>query len=111
MEIPAYAERIDGMIFTLTFSEQSEELRCQLCKVSKAFAEIASSTKLRQIFETILAVGNYLNGTTARGGAWGFTLTTLDKIYDLKSQDTKTTLLDYAVSLCDKSKPELLTVG
>jgi hypothetical protein len=38
--------------------------------------------------------GNYLNGGTARGGAYGFKLDTLGKLESVKGADNKTTLLD-----------------
>ena len=36
---------------------------------------------------------NYMNGLTAKGGAFGFPLTSLTKFYDMKSKDNKSTLL------------------
>ena len=40
-----------------------------------------------------LAMGNYLNGITTRGGAWGFKLESFEKFSDLKASDGKHTLL------------------
>ena len=46
----------------------------------------------------ILAVGNYLNGSTSRGQADGFNLETLRKISDTKATaSTKMTLFDFVV--------------
>lgn len=45
----------------------------------------------------MLAHGNYMNGVTAKGGAFGFQITSLSKFYDMKSKDNKTTLLQYIV--------------
>lgn len=41
-----------------------------------------------------LLAGNYLNGGTARGGAYGFKLDTLGKLESVKGSDNKTSLLD-----------------
>ena len=38
-----------------------------------------------------------MNGVTAKGGAFGFQITSLSKFYDMKSKDNKTTLLQYIV--------------
>jgi hypothetical protein len=38
-----------------------------------------------------------MNGVTAKGGAFGFQITSLSKFYDIKSKDNKTTLLQYIV--------------
>lgn len=45
----------------------------------------------------MLAVGNYLNGESARGGAFGFRLDSLIKICDIKMKDNKTSLMLYVV--------------
>ena len=45
----------------------------------------------------MLAHGNYMNGVTAKGGAFGFQLTSLSKFYDMKSKDGKYTLLNYII--------------
>ena len=36
-----------------------------------------------------LAIGNYLNGTGIKGGAWGFKLDTLERLEEVKSPDNK----------------------
>ena len=55
----------------------------------------------------MLAVGNYLNGTTARGGAYGFKLDFLEKIGDIKANiSTFGTLLNFVVRQCDTKVPE-----
>ena len=35
---------------------------------------------LKKILLNILAYGNYMNGTTKRGGCWGFELSSLVKV-------------------------------
>lgn len=49
------------------------------------------------MLEYVLAVGNYLNGESARGGAWGFKFDNLIKISELLMKDNKTTLMMYVV--------------
>ena len=72
--------------------------------------DLKTNSKLKSMLEVILAIGNYLNGTSARGGAYGFDVDTLQKLSDLRGQDGKSTLLDYIVAFCDKKKPELLNL-
>lgn len=45
----------------------------------------------------VLAVGNYLNGQSARGGAYGFKMDMLEKIAEVKSTDNKKNLLMYVI--------------
>jgi hypothetical protein len=52
---------------------------------------LISSQKLKDIFEISLAIGNYLNGTSARGGAYGFSLSNfklITKKFHLKNLTT-----------------------
>ena len=68
--------------------------------MAQCMTEVKECTSLHKFFEVLLALGNYLNGTTARGGAYGFNLGSLAKMAELKSVDQKTTLLEYAVGYC-----------
>ena len=52
-----------------------------------------------------LAVGNYMNGSTARGGAFGFKLDTLRKMAETKSADRSTTLLHFICRELEKTHP------
>jgi hypothetical protein len=38
-----------------------------------------------------------LNGTSARGGAWGFKLESFDKIFEYKTNDGKKNLFMYII--------------
>ena len=45
------------------------------------------------LIEIILALGNYLNGESVRGGAWGFRIEFLTKLTNTKSVDNSKTLM------------------
>lgn len=54
-----------------------------------------------------LAVGNYMNGTSARGGAYGFRLDVLSKLNDVKAGSRfKGTLLNFIAGQADAKVPE-----
>lgn len=42
--------------------------------------------------EIALALSNYLNGTTIKGGAWGFKIETIERFEEVKSADGKDNL-------------------
>ncbi len=73
-----------------------------------AVSEVEKSKKLKNILEIILAIGNYLNGSTPRGQAYGFKLEALKKLRDTKSADNQTTLLHYIVQLVEKQDEDAL---
>jgi len=55
----------------------------------------------------VLRFGNYLNGGTRNGGAYGFKLNTLNKLKSCKSVDNETTLLHYLANFLSKTHPEV----
>ncbi len=65
----------------------------------EASEEVQTSKKFKGVMEIVLALGNYINGGTYRGGAYGFKLDILTKLQDTKSSDNKTTLLHYLATL------------
>jgi hypothetical protein len=107
---PGHPVRIDALIFHHSYKEPTEDAVRKTKGYLKLMKDLRTNPKLKLMLEVILAVGNYLNGTSARGGAYGFDVDTLQKLSDLRAQDGKSTLLDYLVAFCDKKKPELLTI-
>ena len=61
-------------IFSVSFYCQAVSTVLETCN------EIINSKKFRTVMEYILAVGNYLNGGTSRGGAHGFKISSLTKV-------------------------------
>ena len=63
----------------------------------KGFDFIKNNKNFHKFLEIFLAHGNYMNGITTKGGAFGFQLTSLSKFYDMKSKYNKTTLFQYII--------------
>ena len=55
-----------------------------------------------------MAYGNYMNGVSAKGGAFGFQLTSLSKFYDMKSKDNKTTLFQHIINIIMEEDKKIL---
>ncbi len=51
-----------------------------------------------------MANGNYLNGTSARGGAYGFKIDVLEKLGDVKTTDGKKNFLIYLIEKLEAEK-------
>lgn len=81
------------------FIPQWQALHDEIDLVSTACEQVRKSTAFRAVLQKVLAVGNYLNGTSNRGGAYGFKLADLSKLVQVKSGDNKTTLLHYLAKL------------
>jgi hypothetical protein len=79
-------------------------------EVASSFArEVTSSTALPGVMRAILSVGNVMNAGTARGGARGFRLASLEQLSRTRSGNGKTTLLHYLAKLLEAKMPALLT--
>lgn len=75
--------------------------------VMEASREVARSRRLRKLLEIVLALGNYMN-KGARGNAWGFRLSSLNRLKDTKSSSARsTTLLHFIVDMADKKVKHL----
>lgn len=62
------------------------------------------SEKVLELIEVTLAIGNYLNGQTAKGGASGFKIDIVEKAADVKGNSMS--LLKYIVLQCKKRLEE-----
>jgi diaphanous 1 len=73
--------------------------------------KFTNDNRINDWLTIILAFGNYLNGQSMRGGAYGFKLDSLCKIVELKSNDNKITLLEFIIEwIYDNNDPSLLEV-
>ena len=106
-QVPRYTIRTKCMLVRSSFPERITELSLKIEDVAEAVKEIRSSKALRMVLEHALAIGNYLNGGTNKGAAWGFKLDSLNKLIGTKTADGKSTLLHYlARKLADKDAVE-----
>ncbi len=97
MSIPRLSQRIECMIYRRKLDLEIEEIRPELNIVRNASHELRASSRLKNVLQvralvyvlvrnidpsqTVLAVGNALNGSSFRGGARGFQLDALSKVH------------------------------
>ncbi len=89
--------RLKSMIFKHTYKSEIIDILRLIEKVLKAFEYVKKNEELHKWLEIILAYGNYLNGNSNRGGAWGFRLDALAKLNEVKASDGKKTLMMHIV--------------
>jgi hypothetical protein len=111
MTVPRYTVRLDCFLYKLKFREKVEGIQESIDIVWKGVHQMQASSKLLRIMEVCLAIGNYLNGNTPRGGLYGFKLDGLLKLATVKSIDNKSTLLNFLVNWCEHHDPELLSLA
>uniref|UniRef100_A0AAQ6ANY1 Dishevelled associated activator of morphogenesis 1b n=1 Tax=Amphiprion ocellaris TaxID=80972 RepID=A0AAQ6ANY1_AMPOC len=103
-----YQQRLQSLYFKKKFAERIAEIKPKVEALTKASKEILQSRNLRQLLEVVLAFGNYMN-KGQRGNAYGFKVSSLNKIGDTKSSiDKNITLLHYLITILEKKYPKVL---
>lgn len=100
--IAHYEQRLRSLVYKKKFVTWKSEVESRAKIVMEASREVARSRRLKKLLEIVLALGNYMN-KGARGNAYGFRLSSLNRLADTKSSSVRgTTLLHYIVDLTDK---------
>lgn len=90
-----------------TFNDEAVDVIRNMDTFAMIPVEVMNSEKLCRVLESILALGNFLNSGTGRGGAHGFKLEALAMLSTVK--DAKgNTLLDYLIYMLERDSPGLL---
>ncbi len=111
MSIPRYVQRLDCWVFKLSYASESRALNSTLDTINAACKQVESSDSLLKLMKIILAVGNFLNAGTPRGGAYGFKIDVLKKFSELKDITNKRHLMHYLTEFCQKYDPQLLSTS
>ncbi|KAM6915388.1 disheveled-associated activator of morphogenesis 1b isoform 1-T2 [Xenentodon cancila] len=103
-----YQQRLQSLYFKKKFAERIAEIKPKVEALTKASKEALHSKNLKQLLEVVLAFGNYMN-KGQRGNAYGFKVSSLNKIADTKSSiDKNITLLHYLITILEKKYPKVL---
>jgi len=111
MDIPNLQMRISSLIYKLSFSVSVAELKNK-CEAFSAAIDITRNDKrFFAILETVLALGNYMNGSTRRGGTYGFKLSSLKSLQEVKSvKNSSLTLLHYIVDNLQSNSKDIIDI-
>ncbi|KAM9840152.1 disheveled-associated activator of morphogenesis 1b isoform 2-T3 [Aulostomus maculatus] len=103
-----YQQRLQSLYFKKKFAERIAEIKPKVEALTRASKEVLHSRNLKQLLEVVLAFGNYMN-KGPRGNAYGFKVSSLNKIADTKSSiDKNITLLHYLITILEKKYPKVL---
>ncbi|OQR80657.1 formin-homology 2 domain-containing protein [Achlya hypogyna] len=106
-DVPRLAQRLEAMAIALSFAQHFSEIKGKLAVLEKARGCFKQPQALVQLLHIVLAVGNYMNGGTPRGGARGFKLEILPKLAQVKATSSATkTLLHVVVEVAVAKAPE-----
>ncbi|KAM9466004.1 disheveled-associated activator of morphogenesis 2 isoform 3-T5 [Clarias gariepinus] len=108
--IDHYQQRLQSLFFKKKFAERLAEIKPKVEAIVCASREVMRSKRLTQILEVVLAFGNFLN-KGQRGNAYGFKVSSLNKIVDTKSSiDRNITMLHYLIMIFEKHYSDTLNV-
>ncbi|KAM9466291.1 disheveled-associated activator of morphogenesis 1-A [Clarias gariepinus] len=106
--IDHYQQRLQSLYFKKKFAERLADIKPKIQALSQASTEVLGSQNLRQLLEVILALGNYMN-KGQRGNAYGFRVSSLNKIADTRSSiDKNITLLHYLIMILEQKYPKVV---
>ncbi|XP_006864659.1 PREDICTED: disheveled-associated activator of morphogenesis 1 isoform X1 [Chrysochloris asiatica] len=106
-----YQQRLQSLYFKKKFAERVAEVKPKVEAIRSGSEEVFSSSALKQLLEVVLAFGNYMN-KGQRGNAYGFKISSLNKIADTKSSiDKNITLLHYLITIVEKKYPKVLNLN
>jgi hypothetical protein len=111
LEIEGLESRLSMQRIMLSWFDQAELIDDQLRTIEQAASELRDPLSLHSfqvLLAIILALGNYLNGSTPRGQAHGYRLEILTKLKNMKqTTQAKRTLLHFLVEEISRKYPEL----
>uniref|UniRef100_A0A8D3AUZ2 Dishevelled associated activator of morphosis 2 n=1 Tax=Scophthalmus maximus TaxID=52904 RepID=A0A8D3AUZ2_SCOMX len=108
--IDHYQQRLQALFFKKKFAERLGETKPKVEAILNASREVVRSKRLTQILEVVLAFGNFMN-KGQRGNAYGFKVSSLNKIADTKSSiDRNITMLHYLIMIFEKNYPDTLHI-
>eukprot|EP00842_Homolaphlyctis_polyrhiza_P000076 jgi/Hompol1/1069/HPOL_001173-RA len=111
-KVPRLDQRLIALNYKLKFQDRMQENKPQIEAIMEASMQLKDNKKITKLLQVILAIGNYMNAdSSAKSGAYGFTLDSIIKLVDVKSADRKTSLLNYIVSTIDQKFPDLVDLG
>ncbi|KAI8336356.1 hypothetical protein BC941DRAFT_428994 [Chlamydoabsidia padenii] len=103
MAIPRLTERLDCMVFRSSFADKHQRLYQQMDSIRKASVSLHDAISFKELLQLILLLGNFLNGNTYRGGAFGVRIGSINKLVDTKGTSNSTNLLHFLTETVEKN--------
>uniref|UniRef100_A0A8C5FNZ2 Formin homology 2 domain containing 3a n=1 Tax=Gadus morhua TaxID=8049 RepID=A0A8C5FNZ2_GADMO len=100
--ISELSARLQLWAFKLDYEATEKEVAEPLQDLKEGMEQLEKNKTLRHILSTLLAIGNFLNGTNAKG----FELTYLEKVPEVKDTVHKQSLLHHVCSVVAENFPQ-----
>lgn len=106
-EVKLLSQHLDFLLLRATFENQMQEIESPINILISGFKSLKESACLKEALTLVLRLGNYINGGTTRGGAYGFKLEFLSKIDNVRTSKQGYTLANYLADKLDVAKLKL----
>lgn len=106
MTVPHLKEKVKGLLYMTKYPDTVELIRTGLSKIRNGSEAIMNAPKFAELLSIVLMFGNFLNATGIKGGAYGFRISSINKLVDTKAGDG-TTLLHFVERTVSQHFPEL----
>ncbi|KAL5511448.1 hypothetical protein ACEPAH_4664 [Sanghuangporus vaninii] len=106
IQIDRLGPRIEAMLYRITFDETRILFDQSASKLIEAGQGLLQASHFKELLSLILLIGNYMNGTGIKGGAFGFRVSSINKLVDTKSLNN-TTLLHFLEKTVSQHFPEM----
>nr|XP_021509834.1 inverted formin-2 isoform X3 [Meriones unguiculatus] len=111
LDIPCYQLRVECMMLCEGTAIVLDMVRPKAQLVLTACESLLTSQRLPVFCQLILKIGNFLNYGSHTGDADGFKISTLLKLTETKSQQSRVTLLHHVLEEVEKTHPDLLQLS
>ena len=88
-------QRLELWSFKMQFNESLTIEKEKIIALKKGALCIQKSSNFKAVLTIILAIGNYMNGGTKKGQAYGFKISSLTQLKRSRTVDNQQTLLEY----------------
>ena len=105
--VPCLRDHLSAWAFAGDFAEELDDVGRPLQDLEATLDAIRTSGAFKTVIGTVLAVGNYCNGGTARGRADGFEFGILEQLVNTKGADG-VTVLDFVADELRKADASLM---
>ncbi|KAH7045424.1 hypothetical protein BKA57DRAFT_79829 [Linnemannia elongata] len=110
LKVERYQQRLEGLKFKVTFQGLLEGVNEGISSIMEASKGLKNAKHFKELLNLILMLGNYMNGASHNGGAFGFKIASINKLVDTKASNAPNmTLLHFLTNITESTLPHVLS--
>jgi cytokinesis protein len=105
MTVPHLKDKVKGLLYMTKYREAVDIIKEGATRVREGSETLMQAPNFAKLLSLILMMGNFLNSSGMQGGAFGFKISSINKLVDTKAGDG-TTLLHFVERTISRCFPE-----